>query len=122
MTRRVERVAEEIRTEVALILAERLKDPRIGFVTVTRVDVTSDLHLARVYVGVLGGPPERQRTLECLRQASAFVRRQLGQRIRMRFTPEILFEYDKGLDASDRVARLLEEVRPPPEPDESEEE
>ena len=108
--RRSARLAEEIREEVAELIARKLKDPRIGFVTVTRVELTSDQRLARVLIGVLGEEEARERTLEGLRQASGFVRRALGQRLRLRFTPDVQFEYDKGLAATDRVARLLEAV------------
>ncbi len=108
--RRTERLAEEIRENVAQIVAQ-LKDPRIGFVTITRVDVLADLRTARIYVGVLGEPAQQQKSLKGLRQAAGFVRRELGKRVRMRHTPELSFEYDSGLDATDRVAQLLEEVR-----------
>lgn len=109
--RRSARLAEEIREEVAELIARKLKDPRIGFVTVTRVEMTSDQRLATVFVGVLGGEEARERTLTGLRQAAGFVRRTLGQQLRLRFTPDVRFEYDKGLDATDRVARLLDEVQ-----------
>jgi ribosome-binding factor A len=111
VSRRTERLGEEIREGVAEILAGGLKDPRIGFVTVTRVSLTPDLRTARVHVGVLGDASQRDKTMAGLRQAAGFVRRGLGQRLRVRHTPELLFEYDAGLDATDRVARLLEEVR-----------
>jgi ribosome-binding factor A len=109
-TRRSERVAEEIREEVATIVAA-LKDPRIGFVTITRVNVTADLRTARVHVGILGAPAQKDQTLAALRQASGFVRRELGRRIRIRHVPELVFEYDRGLDATERVAHLLDEAR-----------
>jgi len=108
--RRVERLAEEIREEVARMVASELKDPRLGFVTVTRVELTADLGHARVYVGVLGSEPERERGLAALRSAAGFVRRQIGRRLRVRHSPEIDFRYDKGIDATDRVARLLREA------------
>jgi ribosome-binding factor A len=109
--RRAERLAEEIREQVAQMIASQLKDPRLGFVTVTRVELAHDLGHARVYVGVLGSEAEREKSLQSLHQASGFVRRELGKRLRIRHTPEIEFRYDKGLDATDRVARLLEEDR-----------
>jgi len=109
--RRAERLAEEIREQVAQMIASDLKDPRLGFVTVTRVELAHDLGHARVHVGVLGSEAERAKSLQALRQASGFVRRELGKRLRIRHTPEIDFRYDKGLDATDRVARLLEEDR-----------
>ena len=111
MGRRAERLAEEIREQVARMIASDLKDPRLGFVTVTRVELAHDLGHARIHVGVLGSEAEREKSLSALRQASGFVRRELGKRLRIRHTPEIDFRYDKGLDATDRVARLLEEER-----------
>lgn len=111
MGRRAERLAEEIREQVARMIATDLKDPRLGFVTVTRVELAHDLGHARVHVGVLGGEAERRKSLAALEQASGFVRRELGRRLRIRHTPQIDFRYDKGLDATDRVARLLEAER-----------
>jgi ribosome-binding factor A len=111
MGRRAERLAEEIREQVARMIASDLKDPRLGFVTVTRVELAHDLGHARIHVGVLGSEAEREKSLQALRQASGFVRRELGKRLRIRHTPEVDFRYDKGLDATDRVARLLDEER-----------
>jgi ribosome-binding factor A len=112
VTRRIERVAEELREQIAGIVAE-LKDPRIGFVTVTRVEVAVDLGTARVFIGVLGNEARRSEALAALKRSAGFVRRQLAQRIRMRSVPEVVFTYDKGLDAADRVARILEELHEP---------
>jgi ribosome-binding factor A len=109
--RRSERLAEEIREAVARIIADGLNDPRIGFVTVTRASLTADLRTARVYVGVLGNDEQRTKTLAGLAQAAGFIRREVGRRVRMRHTPELSFHYDSGLDATDRVAQLLEENR-----------
>jgi ribosome-binding factor A len=110
VTRRTERLGEEIREDVAQLIAGELKDPRIGFVTVTRVEVTPDLRTARVYVGVLGTEKQRQATLTGLKQAAGFLRRALGQSLRLRHTPELVFHYDEGLEASNRVAELLAEI------------
>jgi ribosome-binding factor A len=118
--RRSERVAEDIREEVAGIIARGLKDPRIGFVTVTRVGLTPDLRIAHVNVGVLGDQGERAKSLAGLKQAKGFIRRELGKRIRMRHVPELVFHYDEGLDATDRVAQLLAENPPRPEGGEGE--
>jgi ribosome-binding factor A len=107
VSRRAERLAGEIRDEVARMIASDLKDPRLGFVTVTRVDLTADLRYARVYVGVLGEEAEGSTSLGVLQRASGFVRREIGRRLRVRFAPEIDFRYDRGLEATDRVARLL---------------
>jgi ribosome-binding factor A len=116
VSRRTNRLAEEIREEVAKIIARELKDPRIGFVTVTGVQLTPDLRHARINVGVLGDQAARDKSLEGLRQAAGFVRRALGQRLRIRYTPEVAFQYDKGLDATERVARLLNDVAAPDAP------
>lgn len=109
MNRRVNRLAGEIRNEVARLIASSLKDPRLGFVTVTRVDLTPDLRYARVYVGVLG-EDEKGPSFEALKSASGFIRREVGRRLRVRFSPEIDFRYDRGLDATDRVAQALAEA------------
>ena len=109
MGRRPERLAEEIREEVARMVATELKDPRLGFVTVIRVELAHDLGYAKVYVGVLGDEREREKSLTALRSAAGFVRRELGRRLRIHHTPEIDFRYDKGIEATDRVARLLRE-------------
>jgi len=116
VSRRTERLGEEIREEVAQLIVGELKDPRIGFVTVTRVEVTPDLRTARVYVGVLGTEKQRQASLTGLRQATGFLRRALGQSLRLRYTPELVFTYDEGLEASDRVAQLLAEISRPADP------
>ena len=110
MSRRTERLGEEIREEMARMIGGQLKDPRIGFVTVTRVEIGTDLRNARIYVGVLGSEADREKTLTGLRQAAGFMRRSLGQRLRLRHTPELTFNYDEGLEAHDRMARLLAEV------------
>jgi ribosome-binding factor A len=121
--RRSARLAEEIREQVAELIAGKLKDPRIGFVTVTRVELTADQRLARILVGVLGDEDARKKTLVGLSQAAGFVRRALAQRLRLRFVPDVVFEYDKGLAATDRVAQLLEEARSrPPAASENDEE
>ncbi len=109
--RRVERVSQEIRDEIATMIGRELKDPRIGFVTVTRVELTPDLRFARVFVSVLGDKSQQEKSLEGLRQASGFVRREVGRRLRMRLTPDVQFVYDKGVDATARVASILDEVK-----------
>jgi ribosome-binding factor A len=111
MGRRPERLGEAIREEVARMIVFELKDPRLGLVTVTRVEVSPDLTHARVHVGVLGDERERRKSLEALDRAAGFVRHELARRLRIRQVPEIDFRYDKGLDATDRVARLLDEDR-----------
>jgi ribosome-binding factor A len=111
MGRRPARLGEAIREEVAQLVGFELKDPRIGLVTVTRVEVTPDLGHARVHVSVLGDERERKKTLDALRNSAGFVRRELSQRLGIRQVPEVDFRYDKGLEATERVAALLDEDR-----------
>lgn len=110
--RRQDRLGAEIRDEIARMAASELKDPRLGFITLTRVELTPDLRYARVFVGVLGSEEERKKSLAALASASGFVRREIGRRLRLRYAPEIDFRYDRGLDAADQVARLLAEATP----------
>jgi ribosome-binding factor A len=117
MTRRTEQIGEAIREAVAESLAHGLKDPRIGFVTITRVEVTPDLRTARVFFGVLGDQKQRDKTLAGLTAAAGYLRREIGRRVQMRYTPELRFQYDTGLEATDRVARLLAENPPAAETD-----
>lgn len=111
MSRRTERLGEEIREEVSAIVGGELKDPRIGLVTVTRVTLAADLRNARVFVAVTGTEKERAQSLAGLRKAAGFIRHALGQSLRLRYTPELHFIHDEGLDATERVAQLLDEVK-----------
>ncbi|HTG89196.1 MAG TPA: 30S ribosome-binding factor RbfA [Vicinamibacterales bacterium] len=107
---RPERVADQIRAEVTTIIARELHDPGVGFVTVTRVQVTSDLQHARVYYTSLGDATARQNTARALERAAGFMRRHIGQRLRLRRAPEIHFEFDASIGHQDRVAQLLKEI------------
>jgi ribosome-binding factor A len=105
---RPEKVAHLMRREVADILENRMRDPRLGAtVTVTDVEVTHDLSFARVFVTVLGDAAARERTLEALTHAAGYVRREIGQRLELREVPEIRFLYDDSLDKGHRVEDLL---------------
>ena len=112
-------MAGEIREEVAQILAGGVKNPKLGFVTVTRVELTADLRAARVFVSAMGDPVQRKQSLRVLHQAAGWVRRELGRRLSTRHTPEVIFHNDAGLDYTERVAQLLEETEAgKPDPDE----
>jgi ribosome-binding factor A len=117
MSRRTDQVGEAIRESVAEILARGLKDPRIGFVTITRVEVGPDLRQAKVLFSVLGDAAQRHKTLAGLAAAAGFIRREIGRRIQIRYTPELSFQYDVGIEATDRVARLLQETQAEPRAD-----
>lgn len=110
MNIRATRVGEQMKKELSDIIGRKLKDPRIGFVTVTDVRVTGDLQQAKVYISVLGDDEQRENTLKALEQAKGFIRSEIGQRIRLRKTPEILFEIDETMEYGSRIERLIREI------------
>ena len=110
LTHRTERIAEQLREEVSQILATEVADPGVGLVTVSRVKVTPDLSLARVYWTILGNDEERKKTTKALQRAASFVRRVLAGRVTLRRVPEVVFQYDEGLAAHQRVEEILHEL------------
>ena len=107
---RPERVGEQIRQAISLALAREVRDPRIGFVTITRVKVSADLQQARIYYTTIGDERVRKDTARGLEAAKPFLRRAIGNEIRLRRVPEIAFEYDRGVEHQDRVEQLLHEI------------
>ncbi len=116
MTRRTDRVAELLRTELNDLILHQLKDPRVRLATVVSVEVTGDLSRARVKVSVLGEDEDRTSALEGLTHAAGFLRTQLARRLRLRTTPELVLELDRGAEHSQRISELLEELDVRPEP------
>lgn len=116
---RYEKVAQVIREEVSLILQERLKDPRLGFVTITRVELTKDLRYAKIFFSVLGSDEERKKTKEALDSALGFIRSLLAQRLNLRLAVEITFREDRSSEYSARIHELLEEIKELHEPKKS---
>ena len=108
-TARMRRVNEAIREVLGDAVTTELKDPRIGFVTVTEVDTSPDLRAARVYVSVLGSPEERESTLAGLRSSHGFLQGKIASSMRLKRTPTLTFEYDESVDRGDRISRLLED-------------
>jgi ribosome-binding factor A len=108
---RPQKVAEQIRIELSQLLARDVHDPGIGFITLTRVSVTPDLQLARVYYSTLGDEKAQQETGKALHRASPFLRRQVAQRIRLRRVPELEFFYDKSVAHQDRVEQILQDLK-----------
>ena len=104
---RPERVAEAIRQTVAAFLTGSVRDPRVGFVTVTAVEVSADLTHARVRVSVMGSDEDKAKSLEGLTSASRFLRAQLAKELPLRVTPELRFELDRGLEHAQQIDRLL---------------
>jgi ribosome-binding factor A len=110
-SRRPEQVAETLRQVIAEGLAREVRDPRVGFVTVTGVLVTSDLSHARVMVSVPGGEAEKERALEGLQSAAGFLRSRASRALSTRIVPELHFELDKGLEHAARINELLNGLR-----------
>lgn len=107
---RTERLAEQIREEASDILARDVHDPGLGFLTLTRVRVTPDLQIARLYYTTLGDAAARRTTEKALGRAAPFVRRQLGRRLRLRRVPELQFSFDQSISNQARVEELLREI------------
>lgn len=116
---RPERVAEQIRAELAQLLVRDVHDPGIGFVTVTRTHVSPDLQVARVYYTALGDAPARAASAHALDRAAPFLRRQMGKRLRLKRTPELRFIYDDSIAGQDRIEQILNELHPSHEPDDA---
>lgn len=108
---RPERVAELVRQTVGAFLTGDVRDPRIGFVTVTGVEVTADLSHANVRVSVMGTEEEKARSLEGLASAARFLRAQLSQELRLRTSPELHFHLDRGLEHAQRIDQVLKTLR-----------
>ncbi len=108
---RVEKLQELMKQEISNMILRELKDPRIGFVTVTQVEVTGDLREAKIYVSIMGGEEQVKDSWRGLQSALGFIRREIGRRIRLRFTPEISFALDRSLDYSAHIQELLQKIR-----------
>jgi len=108
---RPERVGGAIRDELSQLLARDVHDPGIGFITLTRVSVTADLQLARVYYTTLGDEQARRDTAKALERAVPFLRRQIGARIRLRRVPELSFFYDESIARGDRIEQILQDLK-----------
>jgi len=109
--KRSSRVGDQIRMEIAEILMTKVKDPRIGFVTVTAVEVSDDLRNARVFVSVLGS--DVGRTFEGLDAARPFIRSELGRRLKLRFVPELSFREDRTAEEAEKLTKLMDEMKEP---------
>jgi ribosome-binding factor A len=108
-TARMRRVNEVIRQVLGDVITTELKDPRVGFVTVTDVDTSPDLRTARVYVSVLGGEPEREQALAGLHSSHGFLQGKIAAELRMKRTPTLTFHYDDSVDRGVRISRLLDD-------------
>jgi ribosome-binding factor A len=103
-------VADQIRGELALMLAKDVHDPGIGFVTLTRVQISPDLQVARVFYTVLGDEKARKNSARALERAASFLRRQIGSRLRLKRVPELRFQYDDATAGADRIDQIINEL------------
>jgi len=110
MSQRTDRLDSQIRAELAGLLQREMKDPRIGFATITRVETARDLGSAKVWVSIMGTEVEREKTMKALTDAAPWMRRQLGDRLTIRHIPQLLIRHDDSIEAGDRVLRLLREL------------
>jgi ribosome-binding factor A len=108
---RQERVRQALKKEISNIIHDELKDPRLGFVTVTDVEITKDLRYAKVFFSVLGKERDYKKTKKALDSALGFIRRLIAQRIILRLTPEIIFKEDRSSEYSVRIQEVLEEIK-----------
>lgn len=106
---RRQRIGDQIRVELADLLQHEVRDPRIGFVTVTEVRMSPDLKYARAYVSIFGDEQQKRDSFAALERAVGFLRSQVGKRLALRFVPELRFVLDETLDTSERIESLLKE-------------
>ncbi|MFA5319963.1 MAG: 30S ribosome-binding factor RbfA [Candidatus Omnitrophota bacterium] len=109
--KRCEKVAQEIKKEVSSIIHDELKDPRLGFVTITRVELTDDLRFAKIFFSVLGADEVRKKTAEALDSALGFVRKLVSERIKLRFSPDMVFKEDRSSEYSMHIEEILNELK-----------
>jgi ribosome-binding factor A len=109
--KRADRVADLIKAELSDILLKEVRDPRIGTVTITGVDLTADLRSAKIYFVRMGEDTSSRELQEALEKASGFIRRELGKRLQLRYIPTLAFVYDRSFEYGDKIERLLSQVR-----------
>jgi ribosome-binding factor A len=107
MSQRTDRLDSQIRAELAGLLQREMKDPRLGFATITRVETARDLGTAKVWVSIMGSDDERAKTMQALTDAAPWLRRQLGDRLTLRHVPQLVIRHDDSIEAGDRVLRIL---------------
>ncbi len=118
-TRRMERVNELIREEISELIRREVKDPRLNsFISVTEVVTSSDLRHAKVFVSIMGTDEEKRQAAKGLAAATRFLRRELGERLSLRYTPELLFQLDDSIERGSRLLQLIKEVVPDESPEE----
>ncbi len=108
---RQDKVAEAIRQEVSVIIHDKLKDPRLGFITIIRVEIAHDLRFAKIFFSVLGNEEARKKTKAALNSSLGFVRKLIAQRLNLRFAPELAFYEDQSTEYSVRIEEVLNQIK-----------
>ena len=108
---RTVRISEEMKREISAIIQSELKDPRLSrLISVTNVNVTKDLRYAKVYVSIMGNNEEKKNALDGLKSAAGFIRREVGHRIQLRYTPEVQFELDNSIEHGAYISKLINDA------------
>ena len=120
--KRSERVADLIQREISGMLLKTLKDPRIGFVTITRVMVSDDCRMARVYFSVMGTAADQERSMKGLNNAKGYVRKELSRRLRLRYAPDVVFQFDPSVEYGIRLEEIIHQLHEGREEEDDEDE
>ncbi len=110
MSQRKERVAQRIKEEISNIIHDKIKDPRIGFLTITKVELTNDLRIAKVFYSVLGEDDKKKEAREGLASAIKYIRKLLGEAIELRYTPEVMFKLDTTTEYNLHIGKIFEKI------------
>lgn len=111
MNTRIERVAQAIKKEVGNIIHDELNDPRFGFLTIMRVEVAKDLRFAKIYFSVMGSEEQKKKAQDALGSALGLIRHLVGERLKLRYTPEIVFKLDNSVEYSIDIAAKIEKIK-----------
>lgn len=107
---RAERVGEQMKKELMDIINNKVKDPRVGFITITDVVLTNDLSQAKVFLTVLGNDKEVENTFKALDKAKGFIKSELGSRMRLRIMPKLMYEYDQSIEYGNKIERMIQDL------------
>jgi ribosome-binding factor A len=110
MSQRKQRVAERIKQELSQIIHDQIKDPRVGFVTITRVDLNDDLKYAKVFYSVLGDDEQKKQAIEGLNSAKKFIRKLLGDSLEIRYTPDFSFKLDDSIEYNMHISKIFDKI------------
>ena len=108
---RIERISEEVRREVSNIILNELKDPRVSkMISVTNASVTKDMRYAKIFVSIMADDEEKKSVFEGLKNSAGFIRKEIGNRINLRYTPEVIFEIDNSIEYGMKISSLLKQI------------